>query len=88
MYFNLYVSTLFEFGGNFISIFLIKSFNAKKVITINILIIGLSYASLILFPYSDGPNKESDILAIFISLFPIIIAKVTSETMWNLLIEI
>lgn len=88
LFFNLFVSTLFEFVGNFLSIVLIKYFNIKRVILCNLTIIGISYMSLLFVSSSPGENEEgSSPLMVFFQLLPILISKGTHETMWNLLIE-
>ena len=100
LFFNLFISTLLEVLGNILAIVFIKYFNIKKVILNNFLVIGLAYVSLLAIgsPMSelekngeDGGIQQSQqhasSLEIFISLFPVLVAKATHETLWNLLVE-
>lgn len=66
----------------------------------NFLVIGIAYVSLLAIgspmnelekTTEDGGINQSQLhassLEIFISLFPVLVAKATHETLWNLLVE-
>ncbi|KAL4462384.1 hypothetical protein ABPG72_009211 [Tetrahymena utriculariae] len=91
IFFNMFVSTIFELAGNIISIYCIKNFRIKNIIVNNLYIIGISYVSFLFFnagSLNSSENGEDTLLDIIISIFPVIVAKATHETMWNLLLEI
>ncbi|EAR91955.1 transmembrane protein, putative (macronuclear) [Tetrahymena thermophila SB210] len=89
IFFNMFISTLFELAGNIISIYCIKNFRIKNIIVNNLYIIGISYVSFLFFNTGSFKNNEEDtLLDIIISIFPVIVAKATHETMWNLLLEV
>ncbi|KAL4480127.1 hypothetical protein ABPG74_020643 [Tetrahymena malaccensis] len=91
IFFNMFISTMFELAGNIVSIYCIKNFRIKNIIINNLYIIGISYVSFLFFnrgSLNNNTNDEDTLLDIIISIFPVIVAKATHETMWNLLLEI
>lgn len=89
IYFNNLSSSLFEVFSTFASIVIVQRFPLKQVITSTYFIIGLSFSSCLLM----GSKSQSDddtatlSLAVFISLLPVIIAKISYEMMWTVLIQ-
>ncbi|KAL4480126.1 hypothetical protein ABPG74_020642 [Tetrahymena malaccensis] len=91
IFFNMFISTMFELAGNIISIYFIKNFRIKNIIVNNLYIIGIAYVSFLFFNTNSLNSNQSDedtLLDIIISIFPVIVAKATHETMWNLLLEV
>lgn len=85
LYLNLAVSTVFELLGNIAAVWLMSRFSLKKTIMACLYVMGFSY---LLSVFLDAWTSENyPLLKTVASLLPVLVAKGTHETMWNIVIE-
>lgn len=87
LYLNLTMSTVFELLGNVAAVYLMKRFPLKKTIITCLYIMGISYLICFSLDSWTKDNEEQSMVKVIISLLPVLIAKGTHETMWNIVIE-
>ncbi|KAL4480125.1 hypothetical protein ABPG74_020641 [Tetrahymena malaccensis] len=85
LYFNLAVSTVFELLGNIAAVWLMSRFSLKNTIMACLYVMGFSYILSVVLDAWVSDN--SPILKTLASLLPVLVAKGTHETMWNIVIE-
>ncbi|KAL4462385.1 hypothetical protein ABPG72_009212 [Tetrahymena utriculariae] len=85
LYLNLAVSTVFELLGNIAAVWLMSRFSLKNTIMACLYVMGFSY--ILSVALDAWVSDNSPILKTLASLLPVLVAKGTHETMWNIVIE-
>jgi len=87
LYMNMTMSTIFELFGNLAAVYIMKNFPLKQTIIVCLYIMGISYLICFSVDSWTKENTEESYIKIAVSLIPVLVAKGTHETMWNIVIE-
>ncbi|KAL4453184.1 hypothetical protein ABPG74_015415 [Tetrahymena malaccensis] len=85
LYFNNLMSTLFEVLASVIAVIIVMRMNLKNVIITTYFIIGFSFTSCIFV--SNDLSQNPSFSSLIINLSPVVVAKVSYEIMWTVLIK-